>query len=71
MSLHQQSSAEPGSAEGCYEGGAARQEEMQGTLIELKEQLVQQQEDSSLQKVLQETQAAALQEEAVDALGGE
>ncbi|XP_029629589.1 nuclear mitotic apparatus protein 1 [Salmo trutta] len=46
-------------------------EEKQEAFRELKEQLVQQQEDSSLQKVLQEAQAAALQQEAVDALRGE
>ncbi|XP_042153555.1 nuclear mitotic apparatus protein 1 isoform X1 [Oncorhynchus tshawytscha] len=61
VSLHQQRAAELQQS----------LEEKQEALRELKEQLVQQQEDSSLQKVLQEAQAAALQEEAVDALRGE
>uniref|UniRef100_A0A4W5Q2E1 Nuclear mitotic apparatus protein 1 n=1 Tax=Hucho hucho TaxID=62062 RepID=A0A4W5Q2E1_9TELE len=60
VSLHQQRAAELQQS----------LEEKQESLRELKEQLVQQQ-DRSLQKVLQETQAAALQEEAVDALRGE
>nr|XP_029537302.1 nuclear mitotic apparatus protein 1-like isoform X1 [Oncorhynchus nerka]XP_029537303.1 nuclear mitotic apparatus protein 1-like isoform X1 [Oncorhynchus nerka] len=61
VSLHQQRAAELQQS----------LEEKQEALRELKEQLVQQQEDSSLQKVLQEAQAATLQEEAVDALRGE